>query len=314
VGPIVVAENPTEIESLRERWEKLPAPTMFQSFAWNYAAACVFRDREKPHVVYAETDSGAALIPAAVRDGKLRMLGDAMFDYRDVLLQGDAGVLEAAWARVAELGFDFETGALRQDGNIAAWDGFELSRYYGAPFVSHADAADFASKHHRLARWVRRFAREGVHLRSHTGENSALVRQIYERKADQPAESGGSLFADALRVEFMLRVCAAVGTACEIFTYETAGTLVASLVTFRDGNVRRFYTVQFDTAWAKYSPGTVLIYEITRRSLEAGLDCDYMTGEHAYKMRFATSVVPMYWVQADRQTLASMPQMRPMAA
>lgn len=314
MGPIVVAENPTEIESLRERWEKLPAPTMFQSYAWNHAAARVFGDREKPHVLYAETDSGVALIPAAVREGKLRMLGDAMFDYRDVLVQGDAGVLGSAWARASELGLDFETGALRQDGNIAAWDRFELSRYYGAPFVSHTNAADFASRHHRLGRWVRRFAREGVQLRSHTGENSALVRQIYERKADQPAESGDSLFADALRVEFMVRVCAAVGAACEIFTYETAGTLVASLVTFRDGDLRRFYTVQFDPAWAKYSPGTVLIYEITRRSLEAGIDCDYMTGEHAYKMRFATSVAPMCWVQADRQTLASIAQARPLAA
>jgi len=89
---------------------------------------------------------------------------------------------------------------------------------------------------------------------------------------------------------------------------------VASLVTFIDGNVRRFYTIQFDPGWAKYSPGTVLIYEVTRRSLEAGLDCDYMTGEHAYKMRFATAVVPMYWVQASHQTLASMAQGHALAA
>jgi CelD/BcsL family acetyltransferase involved in cellulose biosynthesis len=289
---------------------------MFQSFAWNHAAACVFRERETPHVIYAESDDGAALVPAAIRNGKLALIGEAMFDYHDVLRQGDAGVLGAAWARAARLGLDFETGALRSDGNLGAWDRFERSSFYGAPCVSHeqVDAASFVAKHHRLGRWVRRFERENVQLRNHTGENASLLRQIYQQKANQPAETGDNMFDDPLRVEFMVQVCAAVGSACEIFTYETAGALVASLVTFRDRNVRRFYTVQFDPAWAKYSPGTVLIYEVTRRSLEAGMDCDYMTGEHAYKMRFATSVVPMYWVQARQKVLASMPQGRALAA
>ena len=289
---------------------------MFQSYAWNHASARVFRDREAPHVVYAESSAGAALIPAAVWDDKLRLMGEAMFDYRDVLLQGDAGALGAAWARAAELSLDFETGALRADGNLAAWERFERSDFYGAPFVSHEEigADAFVAEHHRLGRWVRRFEREGVQLRCHAGENSALVRQIYEQKASQPAETGDSLFGDPLRVEFMVEVCAQFVSQCEIFTYETAGTLVAALVTFRDRNMRRFYTVQFDPRWAKYSPGTVLIYEVTRRSLEEGMDCDYMTGEHAYKMRFASSVVPMYWVQATQQTLASMPQGRALAA
>lgn len=288
---------------------------MFQSFAWNHAAASVFRDREAPHVLYAESESGAVLIPAAVKDGKLRMIGDALFDYRDLLIQGDPGVVATAWERAAELGLDFETGALRADGNVTAWETFERSSFYGAPFVSHeqVDSAAFVSEHNRLGRWVRRFERERVRLRCHNGKHSALVRQVYERKANQP-ETGDSLFNDPLRVEFMVQVCADVGSTCEIFTYETAGTLVASLVTFRDENVRRFYTVQFDPAWAKYSPGTVLIYEITRRSLEAGIDCDYMTGEHAYKMRFATTVVPMYWVQASQQALAALPQRQALAA
>lgn len=289
---------------------------MFQSYAWNQVAARVFRDREAPYAIYVDSDAGAALIPGAVKDGKLRMIGDSMFDYRDVLLEGDAGVLGSAWARAAELGLDFETGALRADGNISAWKRFECSSYYGAPFVSHrqVNPASFTREHNRLGRWVRRFEREGVHLQCHSGENSALVRQIYQRKASQPAETGDSLFDDPLRVEFMVQVCAAVGPACEIFTYETAGTLAASLVTFRDGNVRRFYTIQFDPAWAKYSPGTVLIYEVTRRSLEASLDCDYMTGEHAYKMRFATSVTPMYWLQASRQMLSSLSHGQALAA
>jgi CelD/BcsL family acetyltransferase involved in cellulose biosynthesis len=109
----------------------------------------------------------------------------------------------------------------------------------------------------------------------------------------------------------MVQVCATVGSLCEIFTLETAGSLLAALVTFRDGNIRRFYTVHFEAEWAKYSPGMVLIHEVTRRSLAALMDCDYMTGEHAYKLRFATSVVPMYWVRASAAELGAMGRQQP---
>ena len=289
---------------------------MFQSFGWNRVAARVFADREAPHVIYAEDDGGAALIPAAVRPSQLTLLGESMFDYRDLLVEGDGTALQAAWSKASELGLNFDAGALREDGNIAAWNHFQRHSFYGAPQVSSRKitAGAFAAEHHRLPRWRRRLEREGIPLRVHTGADSALVRQIYDKKGRQPAEAGDSLFHDPRRVDFMVEVCAEVGAACEIFTYETAGSLVASLVTFRDGHFRRFYTVQFDPAWAKYSPGMVLIYEVTRRSLEHGLDCDYMTGQHAYKMRFATSVVPMYWLQASAATLRGFECPRPATA
>lgn len=314
----VIAQTHDEIRRLRWFWERLPAPTMFQSFAWNHAAARVFGDREIPYVVYAESDNGAALIPAAITpaDSRLGPMGEKLFDYRDVLVHGDLSVLDSAWARASELDLDFSAGAVRADTHVAAWEGFQHSDFYGAPFVSRRqiDADTFASQHNRLGRWRRRLEREGVTLRCHTGDDINLVREIYRQKGSQPAETGDSLFRDPLRVEFMVQVCGAVGPLCEIFTLESAGTLVASLVTFRDANVRRFYTVQFNPAWARYSPGMVLIYEATRRSLHAGMDCDYMTGEHAYKKRFATSVTPLYWVQANAETLANLGRRKPAVA
>jgi CelD/BcsL family acetyltransferase involved in cellulose biosynthesis len=302
--------------SLRSAWESLPAPTMFQTFAWNYAAAQVFGERERPFVIYVEDDNGAALIPAAIADARLTLLGESLFDYRDVLMRGDRSALKAAWARASEPGLDFSAGALRADANFDVWDGFERGSFYGAPLVSHnvLSAEAFVAEHNRLGRWRRRLEREGAELRSQTGANSALVRAIYEQKASQPAETGDSLFRDPLRVDFMVQACAAVGPLCEIFTLETAGAMVAALVTFRDGSVRRFYTVQFDPAWAKYSPGMVLIHEVTRRSLSDAMDCDYMTGEHAYKLRFATSVVPMFWVRASAAALGVMGTHRPVIA
>jgi CelD/BcsL family acetyltransferase involved in cellulose biosynthesis len=308
----IIAQTAEEIARLRPVWDRLPVPTIFQSFLWNHTAARVFGESERPFVIYAESDGGSALIPGAVRDKGLTLLGETLFDYRDVLVQGDAGALHAAWQQAAALHSDFSAGALRGDSDITLWDGFERSPFYGAPIVRHSEiAADqFASEHNRLGRWGRRFEREGVHFRTHTGAETSLVRRIYELKGSQPAESGDSLFRDPRRVDFMISVCEQMGSACEIFTFESAGSLIASLVTFREEQVRRFYTVQFDPAWAKYSPGMVLIYLVTQDSLRHGLDCDYMTGEHAYKMRFATSVVPMYWVQASAEALRSIEQER----
>ena len=72
-----------------------------------------------------------------------------------------------------------------------------------------------------------------------------------------------------------------------------------------DRGCRRFYTGWFAPEYEKHSPALALIYEITRQSLAAGLDCDYMTGEQPYKMRLATSAVPLYKVRASAEELAT---------
>jgi CelD/BcsL family acetyltransferase involved in cellulose biosynthesis len=310
----VVARTHQEVSKLRYLWDKLEAQhpaTMFQSFAWNHAAACVFGERESPFVIYAENDHGAALIPAAIDQSRprLTLLGEKLFDYRDVLSSGEPDVLCSAWCRASQLGLKFSAGAIRADANVASWSDFDVSHFYGAPKVSLREISvdDFLAKHTRLGRWSRRLEREGIELCCRTGANIDLVRFIYQRKAGQAAETGDSLFADPRRVQFMIEICQTVGSACEIFTFESPTALVAALVTFRDRNVRRFYTVYFDESWARYSPGVVLIHEVTRRSLKAGLECDYMTGEHGYKLRFATSVTSMYWAEATAEMLASRP-------
>ena len=141
----------------------------------------------------------------------------------------------------------------------------------------------------------------GVAPNQHSGTNSALVRTVCELKSKQPVQWGENLLADPMRREFL--VAAASASPCDVFTLESAGTLVAAIVTFRDGATRRFYTTFYDRAWAQYSPGVALLFEATRRSLGEGLDCDYMTGEQPHKLRFATSSVPLYRVKASAETL-----------
>jgi CelD/BcsL family acetyltransferase involved in cellulose biosynthesis len=304
---VSVARTAHEMEKLRERWECCAAATgtVFQRFLWTNLAATMFAATESPVVVAAESDSGLALIPAVLTFGGtvFGLLGEMLFDYRNVLHRGDESVLRRAWAKVSQLGVPLRFTALRRDEHARAWSNLELEAFTNAPGVLRAQvkAEDFLRSHNRLGRQVRRLAQRGATLRRYDGSASELVRAIYERKAEQP---NGDIFRDRTRREFMVRVAAADPGGCDVFTYETATQMVAALVTFRHRETRHFYTTYFDNHWAEFSPGQVLLYEATGITLGEGLNSDYMTGEQPYKMRLATNSVPLYRVSASAERLA----------
>jgi CelD/BcsL family acetyltransferase involved in cellulose biosynthesis len=300
---IVVARTADEVQSLRSRWEYLQARcscTTFQTYKWNSIAVRIF-DHEEPHVIFCETEGGMAVLPLCINRGRrvLSCLGDVLFDYRDVLSVGEKDALVAAWETASLTGLQFSSGGALANARTR-WTGFKLNPFYRAPMVktSEVSAAEFAATHTRSASRLRRLARMGVVLREYVPANPSLVRWIYEQKACQPPEAGESVFSDPRRIEFMAAVVGSVPQEEEVFTLESKGKCVAALVTLREHRWRRFYTIWFDQEWANHSPGICLIYEVTRRSLEQGLNCDYMTGEQDYKMRFATSVELMYWIEA----------------
>jgi CelD/BcsL family acetyltransferase involved in cellulose biosynthesis len=298
---LVVAQTPYEIDALQPAWEQLfsqqEEATLFQSFRWNRLAVEFF-SHERPNVVLVESDSGAALIPAAIRNGsQLSLLGEELFDYRDVLCVGDAATLAYAWRTLAELRLPLAMTSFCEGGALERWNEFQITDFCKAPCVGPGISADeFASSHPRSARQLRRLAGAGVALARYGGENHRLLREIYSRKATL-SNGCGNLFADSNRIDFMLAVAGDVPAQCQIFTLETTSTLVAALVTFRDGNVRRCYTTYFNPGWAHYSPGIALLFEATRLSLAEGLTCDYMTGEQDYKLRLATGSVQLYRAQ-----------------
>lgn len=298
----VVARTAAEIDAFRPRWEWLHSQqeetTIFQSFHWNRIAAHCFAS-ERPCVVLAESDSGVALIPAAWRQNShICLMGEELFDYRHVLLAGDRAVLSCAWSHLARMKLPLSATPLRGERALELWDGFRVSEFCRAPYVASTfEVEAFASLHPRSSRQLRRLVRAGVTLKHYSGENSHLLRAIYAAKGRSADGLTGNLFSDRRRVDFMLAVARSVPGDCTIFTLEAGATLVAGLVTFRDRNVRRFYTAYFNPAWARYSPGLTLIFEATRLSLAQGLLCDYMTGEQGYKLRLATGSIPLYHAQ-----------------
>lgn len=301
-----IIEDVSGFQHLRPLWEELHSyqrVTMFQSFVWNETATRVFASREKVHTVVVKNEQGAAIVPVCLREANLGLIGEKLFDYRDALCS-DASLLHTALGVLGNLGMPFSATALRGEDTLARWKGVPIRPFASAPAVLRRSvtADEFLRTHNRLARHSRRVRKQGIALHLRSGSNRVLVRTIYEQKATQ-GEAASNLFSDALRREFMVEICSHPEVPCDVYTYETTADIVAALVTFRDGAVRRFYTVYYDQRWASLSPGQVLLFEITAQSLAEGLDCDYMTGEYPYKLRLATDIIPLHRVTASPQEL-----------
>jgi CelD/BcsL family acetyltransferase involved in cellulose biosynthesis len=310
---ITIAHSTDEIANLRPVWEQFeaaPRYTLFQSFRWNHLAAKIFGDqagRETPYVVFAETSAGRAIVPAAISAEHqcVTLLGEALFDYRDALSDGDKQALLAAWEQIARLNLPLRFVGLRSDHCNDFWKALAPTDFAGAPCLRRPDITPdaFAQRHWRQVRQMRLLRAAGVELTQTNGSASMLVRWIYLQKARQLAGAPNNLFADPMRVDFMIAAAAMEAGKCEIFCLKHGATVVSCLLTFRDGGVRRFYTTVFDPAWARYSPGMALLYEVARRSLAQGLDVDWMTGERFHKSRLASHVVPLYRVDASADAI-----------
>lgn len=296
-----VARSAAEMERFRSAWERLYAPerhTVFQTFAWNRLAAQQFASREVPVVVFAQTDSSAAIVPACLcQDSHVSLLGDVLFDYRTVLSAGGTEALQAALSYLADLNVPLDLKGVRE-ADLLPFDHLGPTFFCNAPGVQRQNvtADQFAAEHSRLGRFFRRLARQRVELQQFFGDQAALIRWIYQRKGEQFVNSAADIFSDPARIDFMVAAASLDPSNFEIFAFTTAGRVIAALVTLRDVHVRRFYTVWFDQEWAQYSPGTVLVFAITQRSLAEGLDCDYMTGEQPHKVRLATSMTRLFQI------------------
>jgi CelD/BcsL family acetyltransferase involved in cellulose biosynthesis len=298
-----------ELDRLKARWEWLASQgeyTLFQGYELNRRAAEWFGRSESPHVIVAENGNGMAIIPAVRRERELGLIGEALFDYRDVLSAGAPQALEAAWRELARLGLGLEVTALRGKDACRRWQGLVPTEFCNAPTTRRCDisAEEFVKAHRKAAKASRRLAREGLRLVRRVKELGQLAEWVYRRKAEWSGESV-NLFTEESRQDFMLHIVNGYLVHCTVWSYETRDAeMAAALVTFDHGKKRHFYTIHHDVRWGKFSPGQVMIFDVTRETLMEGLDVDFMTGEYPYKNRLATAMVPLFRVAATAGELA----------
>ena len=348
-----VIESAEEFRWIRELWEETATcaravqpraaaltrsmeptrPTLFQSYAWNEIAARIFAERERPYVVVAASDSGVAIIPACMRRESLSLLGEELFDYRDVIVAGDESLVDLGWHKVAELGLPLQVKAVRGERPWA-----EMKPFAGAPFLPRSVPMEKHCKMERNLRLLEKCGcRSGHQAIESAGDRLASLAEALPLDFASPAAAaplGVTNIKKPLAVKFKgvlrfaqddnsnlldrvrrmyglkarqesgslfrdpLRIEAVVQMAAsgpsEVFTIENDSDLVAAILTFIDGDVCRFYGTYYDDRWARYSPGASLLYRVIQRAQARGLDFDFMTGEQPYKMRFASEVVPLY--------------------
>ena len=296
-----VARSVGEIETLGSAWDSLMNPelSLFQSHRWNLLAAKIFGQREEPHFIFAQDDNGAAILPAVIQTESrtIRFAGESLFDYRDYLAVGDHAPLTAAWQKLAAFNLPLSiTAVSRMQDHI--WERMPKTFFSRAPRLNRAQitAERLVQDHARAFSRVRKLERMGLRITQHSGDAS-IAAEIYRLRTVQSTTT--ELFHDPLRAEFMAAACRGEGSSCEIFALEDGGTVVAALVTFRDTDWRRCYTIFYDRRWARFSPGTSLLFEVVRRSLEQGISVDLMTGEQPYKMRMAQRTQDLFKVSAS---------------
>lgn len=308
---VVVARSASEMDRLAPLWNELAqhqSHTMFQRFSWNRLAAEMFRGRSTPYVVAVDSDAGAAIIPATINhaEQRLELIGERLFDYRDILHAGDNGILSVAWRSLAETAMPLYVAGIDTQGAAERWGGAGLTDFAPAPQVtSTIDEQGFRLAHSRLGRQLRRLARLGIRPRRYSGKHRDAIAHLYRCKREHFAADVDNIFHDQRRCDFMIALAEVEGSGCEMFAIENeASTIIAGLLTFRDEKIRRFYTIYFHPEWARYSPGVALLYEVTAQSLGDGLTCDYMTGEYPYKMRLANSSRPLHKVALSETEVA----------
>lgn len=306
---VTIATSVAEVQKLRPLWERVrrgSAATIFQNFDWNLLALRTFSN-QTPRVVAVEKDSSIAILPLVIQDGALTFAGGPLFDYRDAVCVGDSMAFDLAVETVASFELPLSVAGVRGSADAARWSRLSPQLWTGAPQVSTRtiSPAAFAARHARGRRTLRRLSELGVQDRR-TKATPESIERIYREKAKEPAGHGVNVFRDERCIRFMRAVVMLPSTRCELFSLEVARQPIATLVTFLDGGVRRFYTTWMNPAWSKHSPGIALLFEATRLTLEEGLDCDYMTGEQPYKLRFATGSEPLYKVEASAAQLSAL--------
>jgi CelD/BcsL family acetyltransferase involved in cellulose biosynthesis len=231
-----------------------------------------------------------------------------------VLHWGDKEVLRQAWRELTSRGRALQVVAVQSTAADERWAHLPVTPFALAPGVDlrATNEEAFRLAHSRLGRHLRRLQKHGVEFRISSGGDSELVRRIYDSKRMQVAAHGQTnIFLDPLRCKFMVAAAAMEADGCQVFALDRHGELVAGLVTFDDGDMRRFYTTYFNPAWSHYSPGQVLLYEATARSLAEGFSCDYMTGEYPYKLRLANTSRQLFRVDLSAEQLAKLGQGSP---
>ena len=305
----------SDLSALQTVWEAAAAaarPTVFQHFAFARHWARAFADTAETRIWVSTGDSPAPLlVPLVLRESRLSLLGDGLFDYLALVGVGRRWQLQEAAERVlGERWSEMNISGVRPDPVQAAfWHSLdaEAEPFAAAP-QRHpppgGNAVPLLEREHPrlLSRW-RRARREGCYLRQETELRLRLelLDWLLAQKNRRCAAQGVTNVLGAREQHWLRLMVEHEPQLAELWSWRDQNGPLSALLCWRTARVRYAYTIGYGTRAPERSPGILLLFALLRRTMEAGQSFDFLTGEQAFKRRLATCCQPLLRYRRQRE-------------
>jgi Acetyltransferase (GNAT) domain len=261
--------------------------SVFQEFAFSRRWAQIV-GREAEIAVWTSRDA-PLVVPLAIRGGRLGLIGEGLFDYLDLIggraREAENEAAEAAHSLVWRKGRS--TGIPEASLHHGFWRRLAgAARPYSAAPV-RAAGGDLEREHARAA-W--RWAKAGAELtRAEDGDaRRRLLAWLLDRKARGLAARGQASVIGRLEQAWIVAMVEHEACFAELWELRRRGERLAALLCWRDARTRYAYTIAYDPGAAALSPGVLALYGVLRHTMKEGRCFNFLTGEQAFKLRFAT--------------------------
>ncbi len=285
-----------DLSPLEPIWRAAGAEHIFQRFELSAAWARIYAGAGGPYrlrVWYC--DDPPLILPLAERDGGLHWLGDGLWDYCDPL--GDAAA--PAWGRLPRFPQPAALQGIREGCPWWRWfqaQPWQLEFFADAPFYRPAAGSAAAAlaaldrQHERIAERLARLLAQGIEFTPVAGasERQRLLAWILRRKAERLAELGAANVLGRLEAAWLEEMACCHPELCELWRLGPAEAPWSGFLTWAQPQLRYGYTLSFEAAAARHSPGIKLLYAVLRASVAEGRGFDFLTGGQSFKLRFAS--------------------------
>ncbi|MGH9394473.1 MAG: GNAT family N-acetyltransferase, partial [Terriglobales bacterium] len=146
---------------------------------------------------------------------------------------------------------------------------------------------DLGREHRRLAQ---RWEAAGVALRQPATdrERLELLQWLLEQKRQACTGRGEHNALGTREQAWLEAMVAQERTLAELWSLTRGGERAAALLCWRTAAVRYGYTIGYNPRMAALSPGVLVLFAVLRQTMKEGRAFNFLTGEQAYKLRFAT--------------------------
>ncbi|MEM1441117.1 MAG: GNAT family N-acetyltransferase [Verrucomicrobiota bacterium] len=287
---IALLTSISEIELLESSWRRLTGAKAapFQTFTWNLAWYRHFRDRYDSPMVFLFLKEGevCAILPCYRKGRKIRLAGDLIGDYQDILASSEE-MAEEALDRIFDLvnrevsapNFFFQK--LSSEGQLFSYfsgnedhreDMITFSRFYApCPIVSiegglEAYFDSLPSKRRQdMRRSLRRFDKE------FRGSSVEMIRNLEIRVADLDSiaafhsdhfrKDGVSPLADDALIGVLGEVAKDPDVGLQLSALVKGSEMLAVDVGFARGGRYYGYLTGFHEGFGKWAPGKCLLFK-----------------------------------------------------